>query len=310
MNCSQYCKLFSDKESLIVSPNLIYNHLKASTLRVVGNENYSRFLSLIKSRQIRSLKWIDKEVELIPSLVNDGESCIDVGANYGMYTFHLSRSISAGTCYSFEPVSETHFVLSRVIKLLKLKNVKLFKIAASNEEGEVKINIPLTKSGIPHAGLSHLHNQSFDRKHQRQADRYQHFKLETIKTKTLDSMIPANEKISLIKLDIEGAELLALQGARKILENHSPSICIELSTYCLETFGITKKDVADYLLDLGYQIYKVSSTQPRKLFQIQDQLSDKDHVLDSFSGNFYFLHPSKADRYQHLIQAQSERKLQ
>lgn len=95
------------------------------------------------------LKWLlklkmnryknEKEMYLLANYIFNGDVCIDIGANYGAYTYELSKIIGiTGEVYSFEPGKFAFNVLNKTVK--KLKNVYHCNIALSNK-GVIEISL-------------------------------------------------------------------------------------------------------------------------------------------------------------------------
>ena len=73
----------------------------------------------------------------------------------------------------------------------------------------------------------------------------------------LDSILSSTDwshRKLLIKCDIEGAELLALKGAAKLLSVVHPALLISVHPSALPDYGHSSTDVETFLNDLGYQI--------------------------------------------------------
>src|SRR4051794_19699089 len=84
-----------------------YLRWKASTavLRVLGASAYEALQARWLAHSIRSGRTREPEIDLLPFLVDEGGSAIDVGANFGLYTFHLARLVgSEGRVVAVEAV--------------------------------------------------------------------------------------------------------------------------------------------------------------------------------------------------------------
>lgn len=64
-------------------------------------------------------------------------------------------------------------------------------------------------------------------------------------------------RVSIIKLDVQGAELRALQGATRILREHAPTVIFEFEEMFAPDFGTTFGDYVDFLLEMDYGIREV-----------------------------------------------------
>jgi FkbM family methyltransferase len=119
---------------------------------------------------------------------------IDVGANIGGYSIRATKYCKV---YAIEPLPRNY----KILKINeKLNNVKInsFNIAAGNKNGKVKLYYTQGNRGCP--SVKHEQNYFIE-----------------VKMKPLDEIIN-EESIDLIKIDVEGAEDLVLEGARDCLK--------------------------------------------------------------------------------------------
>lgn len=158
------------------------------------------------------------ETELILNAVKEGDTFVDVGANIGYYSLLVASRIGQnGKVYSFEPVPDNYSLFEKSIKKNGFKNIKVFKNAVSDKGGE-NVKIYLDKENLGKHSMSR-----------------ENVTLETIittKTVTLDTVI--NEKINVMKIDVEGAEGLVLKGAKSILQQKSLTIFMEFFPDAIE----------------------------------------------------------------------------
>jgi len=157
---------------------------------------------------------------LLRAAVKPGDFCIDVGAHLGYLTLVLSRMVGhSGRVVSFEPVPENFRALQENIRLNKATNVDLHNTAISDSSGAISIACVAqqTFSWTPSAVS------------QNSADN-----LNTIicNSVTLDDFLAGTPRIPrLIKIDVEGAELLVLRGAIRILETCGPILYLEIHNW-------------------------------------------------------------------------------
>jgi hypothetical protein len=81
-------------------------------------------------------------------------------------------------------------------------------------------------------------------------------------------MVPSDAPIHLVKIDVEGYELFALEGMPRILREHRPAIVMEFNPAALEFSGPEMpRKLLDFLTSLGYTMYEADgfrdSSSPR-----------------------------------------------
>ena len=82
---------------------------------LVNDTTYSYAQALVKSWDICAGKPVEPELDLVSVGVRGGETVIDIGANFGYYTYRFSRVVGReGRVYAFEPVPFTFQTLVRV----------------------------------------------------------------------------------------------------------------------------------------------------------------------------------------------------
>jgi len=140
----------------------------------------------------------------------------DVGANVGYYSLIASRVVGdEGRVVSFEPFLENVSHLYRHVRLNRLNNVDVLPVACSSDVGLTDF----CRGG--NGALGHISGvNSGDRSENDSAeDAY------WVPTLSLDEFaLRTGRWPAIIKIDVEGAELLVLQGAERILEKCRPTI--------------------------------------------------------------------------------------
>lgn len=165
---------------------------------------------------------------------------VDIGAHLGGYTCLVGKALKKGKVYSFEIDKKVFDLLKENIKLNNLKNVNAYNIGVSDKKGFVKI--PKKKDIDP--GLA------IDTKLKKNK------KYLTIKSTKLDSFFKnKQQKPTIIKIDVEGAEFLVLKGMKKLLEKENLKIFLEIHGNKLEKFNTNSKEIISFLQKKGYEIY-------------------------------------------------------
>ena len=197
------------------------NLIKTILQKLLGFDTYLFLFSLYI---ISTLKRNKREGDFIyfRDMVPDGDVILDIGANIGAMTIHLSRSHPNATIYSFEPIPKNFKTLEKVIRHYKANNVTLIKSALGNTSGETEMVMPVQGSAKLQ-GLSHVVHHSIPGLNG--GDKF------ITPLTTLDKFVKDNhieQPISAIKLDVENFEYFVLEGGREAISKHRPIIYIEL----------------------------------------------------------------------------------
>jgi FkbM family methyltransferase len=268
------------------------------------DERAYRFLqSVSKAWDIATGSWSEPELDLVPRAVHRGETAIDIGANYGLYTFHLSRAVgAAGRVYAFEPIPFTHQTLRSVVRLLGLKNVELLALGCGERAGRLTFRMPIDSSGPAIAGLAHRADRN-DARPGRESEEAAFPTREVVcDVIAIDELLPDLRRLAFIKCDIEGAELLAFRGARQVIETHLPTVVCEVNPWYLEGFGIRIEELAGFFLERGYGLYRWT---PGAKVTESSGLLVPTAIGDIRRGNLIFLHPSRQGRLDDRIAGRS-----
>jgi FkbM family methyltransferase len=170
----------------------------------------------------------------------------DVGANLGGYANAVVRELRGGVnLYCFEPSKATFQGLSEA--LAGFHNVRLFNIGLSNVNGAL-----LLYSNAPCSGLASFYSRRLD--HFGKSMTFS----EEVATRTLDSFCSEHRinHIDFLKLDVEGHELKALEGAKELIGND----CIDFIQFEFGGCNIDSRTFFQdfyYLLNPKFRIYRV-----------------------------------------------------
>lgn len=187
-------------------------------------------------RQIRRRHFMtdEKEYALLDSFLQPGDWVLDIGANVGHYTMRMAELVGAsGRVIALEPVPDTFALLAANARLFPHQNVSLLNVAASDRVGAVGIQIPRFTEGLTNFYQAHL------------APGKDGLSVMTIPVDTL--ALPA---IRLVKMDVEGHELPALQGMRMLLERDHPVAIVETGS----------SEVLELLTGLGYAVERLAGS--------------------------------------------------
>src|SRR5262249_44195719 len=94
-------------------------------------------------------------------------------------------------------------------------------------------------------------------------------------------------KIDIIKLDVEGSELFALQGMIQTLMNFKPILIVEINANTLGYFGLSPIDVMTFLSEVGYSVFNLDEN---------GRLQKASH--ENWTENVACIHVERAEQLQ------------
>jgi FkbM family methyltransferase len=171
-------------------------------------------------------------------------NCIDVGSHRGEVLREMVRLAPLGKHIAYEPVPASHAQL-----VSDFPGVDVRQAAASNVNGEAEFT--LVRDLTSYSGL-------LERKYPRAVD----LEKITVRTETLDSGLAADYVPRLIKIDVEGAERLVLEGAVATLRRNRPIVWFEHGAGGSERYGTRPADVHRLLTDVGMRIFDADGKGP------------------------------------------------
>ncbi len=184
-------------------------------------------------------------VELFKKHLKSGMTVVDGGAHIGFYTLLAAQLVGiSGNVYSFEPDPCNYQCLLFNIHKNHYHNVKTIQKALSNKSESVTfyqspgtISSSIGDRGLPSRPLLGLSVKKF-----------------LVQSTTVDSQLE-NARVNLIKLDIEGSELLAINGMSKIIENNPDLVLfIEVNPSALLSLDTSPNDLIRNLRKLNFDV--------------------------------------------------------
>ncbi len=184
-------------------------------------------------------QYYDRLIEkVIKKICTPQSVCIDVGAQDGKILALIIKHCPKVIHYAFEPLPHLYKLLVRKYG----SAAKIFQLAVSNQKGIAVFNDADTQ-----VATHGLFKQSNADKPINETTR--------VATDLLDNVLPADEKISLIKLDLAGGELNALLGASNLINQYHPAILLKFLKGDAEIYGENVAAIFRFLTDKGYSIY-------------------------------------------------------
>ncbi len=205
-------------------------------------------LFIRRSYEVDGLRVIQKYVQADLDV-------LDVGANIGLFTIYFARKISTSArVLAIEPTPAALSFLSRNIEINDVsRSVIVYNGVVTDKPGEYTI--------MSIDGREEFSTLSTNME---QLSGRGGFPMElVVHGQTIDNLVSVNGlKPGFIKIDIEGAEFLALQGAKNTLQNFHPVIYSELVDAYLQNFGTSSAQVVEYLRQFGYKVVDVETNLP------------------------------------------------
>jgi hypothetical protein len=84
----------------------------------------------------------------------------------------------------------------------------------------------------------------------------------TVRTARLDDVLPPGFTPTLVKIDVEGAELQVLRGARETLARHRPAVVFEHGQGSADAYGTSSGEVSDVFAECGQRIFDLAGVGP------------------------------------------------
>lgn len=182
----------------------------------------------------------DPDFVVMRNILRPNDRFVDVGANIGVCSLIGSIAVGEeGIVYAVEALPSTLTLLEENLALNEVRNVRILPVAMTDHDGEVFFY----GSTNGNLGASSLSNEDLEGVPV------------SVPARTLDSLMAEGTVAGcdVLKIDIEGAELLALRGMQKLFEEHPPrAVMIEVSEPLLKHFSRAPKDLIDFFSGYGY----------------------------------------------------------
>ena len=208
-----------------------------------------------KAKDIRGKLVEEEELQILPHILKENSNSIDIGANFAYITERLSGLSPKGHVFAFEPIPFTYKVDAKIIKKFGLKNVSLFQLGVGNENTTMTFEVPLQEFGAYSAGQAHITGRNNSGLKDEGQYKFNKFEAVQCKIVRLDDFKQINVPIDFVKMDIEGAELFAIQGMEELIRRDQPVIYMEVNPLFLKAFNLTDEILQQHMENLGYQFY-------------------------------------------------------
>ena len=215
---------------------------EASVFHRIGNKAYKYAFPAYRLAYRCFKAHADRaERQLLQNILFAGAVVVDAGANIGVYSEFLSRCVgSDGVVYSFEPSPDNFKRLRCATR--KLPNVRSCAAVVGEHSGETTLYVS-DKLNVDHRAYASDGNPR---------------RAVQVRMVALDDYFKAGERVDLLKLDIQGYELHALRGAKRIInENQDIKLLLEFWPYGLKQAGVNWNELIEMLKGFAMNIMLV-----------------------------------------------------
>lgn len=190
-----------------------------------------------------------EEAELVQSVLQSGDTAVDLGANIGYFSILMAQAVGPeGTVYAFEPIPSNLALLRRSVEENAYgSRIEIVEAGVSCEAGHASF-VSFGRGGASSGAHLRVDGTELPPKHE----------VHEAPLVALDHH-PIRRPIHFIKADIEGSEPLAFQGASEILAEDRPIVLCELNPLRIrEVSGVETRSFLRFMEELGYECCRLN----------------------------------------------------
>ena len=240
----------------------------------------------------RNLRWSKHEPETpyLADLLSGAPVCLHVGASDGRHSYVMTQVAPKARIYAIEPSAFSFEVLKLTVALHGIADrVTPVHAAVGDKPGQMLLVTPRKISG--RMGRAYAFVAEAAPKGKVRPDLEDTgSEVQPTPVVTLDGFCAERgiDRVDFIRMDIEGAELMALNGARGILDRDRPSVLLEIHPVMLAArFGGTAEAVVELFTRRGYRMFALNG----------DRLEERSTVVEGLPWkDYFFIHPTRAAR--------------
>jgi FkbM family methyltransferase len=181
--------------------------------------------------------WFEDELRFVRKLIGEGDTAIDIGANYGVYALSLAAVVGErGAVAAFEPAAATASFLRQSVAENGFRSLAVETAALSDRPGTGRL------AGGPHAELRRLVTAG------------DAAAAEAVPVTTLDECMTKHAwtDVALLKMDAEGEEAKIVRGGARFFAELSPLVLFER----MHGSSVNTEVVGEFAA-LGYETYRL-----------------------------------------------------
>jgi FkbM family methyltransferase len=198
------------------------------------------------SKWVEETGRLDHDQNALPYIlphINEGNTVLDIGAYIGDHTIAYSNKVGeTGEVMAFEPSINAYRCLKH--NMLGIKNVFCQQVAVGLKNGRTDIQEVEGNDGMNYI---------------LEGGTVEMIKIDFLKLKKCD----------FIKIDVEGYELDVLKGAKNTIKKFKPKLLIEINNETLTRVGVDRKQIFEWLNDMGYEYENIYEPFGQGLYEPQ-----------------------------------------
>ncbi len=185
-----------------------------------------------------------KVSRLFRSLLKEGMRVLDIGANIGFYSLLSSLAVGpSGKVWAVEPNPRNVALINASRTANSFSNLSIFQAAAS-DQWELLTLFPDGSNGVTESRPITDPSQAG----------------ETVQAFPVSAILPPDQELDVVKIDIEGAEGKALRGIAELLRRSKPVIFTEFTPNALpDRSGMSAEEYLSFFYGLGYEVSVLGS---------------------------------------------------
>ncbi len=212
----------------------------------------------------KNLQYDRLTKKIMKKYIDTNANCIDVGCHKGEILDIMLAQSPNGKHYAFEPIPFFYNQLKIKYKTT-YKEVCIYPYALSSTEGSTSFNY--VKNDPAYSGLQ---QRSYDIAKPQ-------IEIINVDKKKLDDLIPNDQVIDFIKIDVEGGEFDVLKGGMETIKRCKPLIIFECGKGASDYYGTQPKDIFTFITDnLGM-----------KVFTLPDFANNKESLSQKKFANYF-----------------------
>lgn len=213
--------------------------------------------------------WERRYMDLFCSKIKKGDVVVDVGAYIGIFSLLASERVGDKGCvYAFEPVPSNYERLIRNLKVNHAENVKAYNFGLSDKNETLSFSVPRE---IPaEASLYQSNVTEISKGIEIQKD------IVKMGLKPFDQFYNEQglNKVNIVKIDAEGAELKILTGMKNALKSNDLMLFIEIFPPLIERIGGSVGESIMFLTNCGFKnIYSAKSDSEMNKIKIGNNIN-------------------------------------